>query len=115
MEDLITHVLVVVPVDVQLRPIGEPVLVEGNPDSLPIEIRLIVKTALDRDASGIFLAHNHPSGTTTPSHQDRAATKKLGTVLDGIGMRLFDHVVVAGGKWESISQGVYGDVTWQND
>jgi DNA repair protein RadC len=42
-----------------------------------VDIRLILREALTRYATGIFLGHNHPSGNLAPSPQDISITKKL--------------------------------------
>ncbi|RYD55748.1 MAG: hypothetical protein EOP60_05755 [Sphingomonadales bacterium] len=46
------------------------------------------------DAEAVVMAHNHPSGDSTPSVADREATRMLARALDGLGIRLLDHLVV---------------------
>jgi DNA repair protein RadC len=56
--------------------------------------KVIFQLALGTNASGIILAHNHPSGSTKPSEQDVACTKALvsaGKVLD---IKVFDHIIL---------------------
>lgn len=93
------------PVDVKLHPVGEPILLDGASDHARVNLRAIVKVAFDRDASGFFLAHNHPAGDPTPSPEDRRATRKVAEVCEQLGLRCFDHVVTGAGRWFSIAQG----------
>ena len=56
----------------------------------------IRKAALISNASGITVAHNHPSGNVSPSVHDLDATKKLIDVGKVIGIPLVDHIIVFG-------------------
>lgn len=59
-----------------------------------VDIRMIFTTALQCAATSIIIAHNHPSGTLTPSDADLNLTKKIieaGKVLD---IRLLDHLII---------------------
>jgi DNA repair protein RadC len=65
--------------------------------------RIIFKKAIDELASGIILAHNHPSGNLTASQTDLDLTKKLkeaGKLLD---IQVLDHVIVSGQKYFSFA------------
>lgn len=56
--------------------------------------RLIFRTALEKFATAVIVAHNHPSGNTKPSEQDIKLTKKLvecGKLLD---VPVLDHLIV---------------------
>lgn len=66
---------------------------ESN-DRLDLRIRAIAADALAFDAVAVVIAHNHPSGDSTPSAADREATRQLARALDGLGIRLLDHLVV---------------------
>jgi len=65
--------------------------------------KIIFKLALDELASGIILAHNHPSGNLVASQADLDLTKKLreaGKLLD---IQVLDHLIVAGQKYFSFA------------
>ena len=65
--------------------------------------KIIFKLALDDLASGVILAHNHPSGNLTASQADLDLTKKLkdaGKLLD---IQVLDHIIVAGQKYFSFA------------
>ncbi|WP_455169970.1 RadC family protein, partial [Aegicerativicinus sediminis] len=52
-------------------------LSKGGLTGTIVDVRLVMKTALQLSATGLILAHNHPSGTLKPSNADRDLTKKL--------------------------------------
>lgn len=60
-----------------------------------VDIRLIMKEAIDSLASAMILCHNHPSGSTNPSRDDDNTTQRLkdaGNIMD---IRLLDHVIIS--------------------
>jgi len=59
-----------------------------------IDIRKILKKVLLFDASGFFLIHNHPSGDSTPSQEDKNVTEKIKKVSSDIGIRFLDHIII---------------------
>jgi DNA repair protein RadC len=59
-----------------------------------MDIRIIFQYALKANASGIIIAHNHPSGNKMPSESDTKITQKIkeaGTILD---IALLDHIIL---------------------
>ena len=66
--------------------------------------RLVVETALNYNARHVLLTHNHPGGTQAPSPEDIASTLQLQRLLDGVGVTVLDHVIVAGDKTYSMVQ-----------
>lgn len=65
-------------------------------DTLDLPIRDVAADALAFGAAAVVMAHNHPSGDPTPSIADRETTRLLARALDALGVRLLDHLVVAG-------------------
>ncbi|MFA6924698.1 MAG: DNA repair protein RadC [Bacteroidales bacterium] len=59
-----------------------------------VDIKIIIKAALENLASGIILCHNHPSGNTKPSDEDISITKKLKEATKLVDISLLDHVVI---------------------
>ncbi len=74
---------------------------DGNVDSAAVNSRKVMELALLNHASGIMLAHNHPSSTTTPSNEDKVTTHKLWATLNAVGISLIDHIIVCGKKYFS--------------
>jgi len=65
--------------------------------------KIIFKIALEELASGIILAHNHPSGNLTASQADIALTKKLKEAGKLLEIQVLDHVIIAGQKYFSFA------------
>lgn len=68
-----------------------------------VDIRLILREALTRYATGLFLGHNHPSGNLTPSSQDVSITKKLKEAALYMDIVLLDHIIVGGDAYFSFA------------
>lgn len=66
--------------------------------------REVVKAALRRNASGVMLAHNHPSGECAPSEADLGLTRALTQALALVDVRVLDHFVVAGTQVHSFAE-----------
>lgn len=56
--------------------------------------REIFRSAIAAGATGIVLAHNHPSGDPTPSPEDRKVTSEIRAAGELLGIELLDHVIV---------------------
>lgn len=61
-----------------------------------VDIRLIMKEALESFATGMILCHNHPSGQLSPSRDDDVITRRLKEAGDLMEITLLDHVIVGG-------------------
>ncbi len=66
----------------------------GTVDAVMISPRDIVAKSLKNNALSIIIAHNHPSGNTTPSNADVDMTKQLAQALDVVGIKLEDHLII---------------------
>lgn len=69
--------------------------------------REVFRVALDNNAAGIVVAHNHPSGDTSPSEDDIYVTRKLvesGKILD---VDLIDHLIVSNTDYRSLAKEGY--------
>lgn len=75
----------------------------GGKTGTVIDIRLVLKQALYDEASAIILAHNHPSGNTSPSEQDRKITKKLKDAAELMEISLLDHIIVTQTEYYSFA------------
>lgn len=61
-----------------------------------VPIRAIAGDALAFGAEQVVMAHNHPSGDPEPSRDDLATTRRIAAALNALGIRLVDHLVLAG-------------------
>lgn len=75
---------------------------EGDVNSSQVSIRKIVSCALEKNASSVALAHNHPGGTVIPSADDLNVTNACEMALSTVGIKLVEHFIVAGGKYMGI-------------
>jgi len=64
----------------------------------------VFREAIRRNAVGIIVGHNHPSGDPRPSPEDVMLTRKLVEAGDLVGIKVLDHIVVAGQQWASIRE-----------
>ena len=70
-------------------------LQEGSINTVAVNLRQIVERIMALRATGVVVAHNHPGGFAIPSNEDVSVTRMLKGVLDPLGVKLLDHVVVA--------------------
>ncbi len=77
---------------------------DGDLAIAELPIKKIIKKALNIDAYGIILIHNHPSGDINPSIQDIDSTKSLNEILSNVNIVLFDHLIISSnGKYFSFN------------
>ncbi|ANH81548.1 hypothetical protein A8C56_11700 [Niabella ginsenosidivorans] len=57
--------------------------------------RIILKRALEKNAVGIILAHNHPSGNLSPSRADEFLTNKIKEAAKFLDIKVMDHIIVS--------------------
>ena len=84
-------------------------LFSGSIASAAVFPREIVKRIIELKANALILAHNHPSGSTTPSIEDKEITVKICTALQTIDVALLDHLVVGYG-YHSMSDSGWLDI-----
>ena len=83
--------------------IGKEKVSIGGIGSTVIDIKIIVKKAVDRLASGLILVHNHPSGNARPSEQDCRQTESLRQAAAVFDIVLVDHLIIARKNFFSFS------------
>ena len=59
-----------------------------------VDVRLVLKKALEVGATSLILAHNHPSGTLVPSKADKQLTQKLKQAAISLDIKVLDHLIV---------------------
>lgn len=74
--------------------LGDILIGKGGLSSTLGDIRLIMREALAHSATGMILAHNHPSGSLTPSRHDDELTFKLKNAGEIMDIRLRDHIII---------------------
>ena len=75
----------------------------GGVRATVIDIRIILKKAVEKLASGIILVHNHPSGNRRPSQNDIKQTESLRDAAHLFDINLLDHIIIPKGNHFSFS------------
>jgi DNA repair protein RadC len=65
----------------------------GGNDFTPVDVRIILRFALQSKANSIILMHNHPSGTLSPSQADKILTTKIVEAAKIMDIRVNDHII----------------------
>ncbi|PHQ29456.1 RadC family protein [Leeuwenhoekiella nanhaiensis] len=69
-------------------------LSKGGMTGTLVDVRLVLKKALETGAVSIILAHNHPSGTLKPSQADKDITSKLKIAASALDIKVLDHLII---------------------
>ena len=88
------EILVVICLDVQNKIIALYKTSHGSLSGTIASPREIFKRAIISNSNSIILAHNHPSGDSNPSRDDKITTKKIKDVCDLMGISLLDHIII---------------------
>ncbi len=75
----------------------------GSLNCANLSPREVLYTAITNNCAFVILAHNHPSGCSTPSEEDIKLTKSISDTLDLVGIQLLDHIIIGKNDWRSIS------------
>jgi len=88
--------------DVHNRLAGQIAFFRGVHKRVFVEPQPILREAIRRNANGVLLFHNHPSGDPTPSRADHDFTERMRSACDLVGIELLDHLVLGGSAWVSL-------------
>ena len=86
------------------RIIAKEKVSSGGISGTVLDLRLILKSAVNRLASSIILIHNHPSGYLLPGPDDRTQTQRLSEAAALFGIILLDHIIVAQKRYYSFAE-----------
>ena len=84
--------------DAKLNLLTAARLSQGTPSEVSVQPRQVVQELIRHNAMGAVICHNHPSGSVLPSREDVRLTREIQHILESMGMRLYDHIVVSGGR-----------------
>jgi DNA repair protein RadC len=76
----------------------------GSVSGTPVRIAELFTDAIRRQAPGIVLAHNHPSGDPAPSSDDIRTTRDAADAGRLLGIEVVDHLVFGAGRWISLKR-----------
>ncbi len=74
---------------------------QGGTSGTVVDVKMVMRAALQQLASGIILCHNHPSNNLHPSRQDDAITRKIKEAAELFEITLLDHLIVTEGGYYS--------------
>jgi DNA repair protein RadC len=95
LSDLISEEFWIIYLNHRNKIIGKEKISSGGLTATIVDIRMLFKGAVERLATSIILAHNHPSGTLKPSQADIKLTNKIkeaGQILD---VQILDHLIIS--------------------
>jgi len=101
LRDLTYEVFKVLLVNTRNDLLGELTVARGGPSSSTVHPGEVFRQAVARSATGIILAHNHPSGDPSPSREDRELTLQLVEAGRLLGIQVRDHLIVGDGRYVS--------------
>ena len=85
------------------RVIGSYQLSKGGITGTIADVRLILSVALKTLASGLILAHNHPSGNLKPSEADIQLTQKVKDAAKLMDIEVLDHMILSSNGYFSFT------------
>lgn len=84
--------------DSRHRVIAFETLFHGTIDSVSVYQRPIMQRALELNSAAIIVVHNHPSGDSSPSQNDKNLTNTLKELLPKVDVRFLDHFIIGKGE-----------------
>ena len=88
--------------DAKNRVLAIELLAVGTLTHSLVHPREIFKGAIINNSASIILVHNHPSGDTSPSHEDLQITERLSQAGSLLGINVHDHLILGNGIYHSI-------------
>lgn len=84
--------------------LGVENIFEGTADQAVVYPREVVQRALERSATGVIFAHNHPAGSLEPTPHDKEITLKLAKACRAVDIIPLDHIIIAGSQYRSLKE-----------
>ena len=78
-------------------------LFEGTLESIPIRPREIVDSAIKHGSAAVIFVHNHPSGNTAPSKNDKQLTRALVFIGSILQIKVLDHMIIGDNRYFSFA------------
>lgn len=85
------------------RIVGKSKLSSGGINQSVVDVRILFKAAIDHFATGIVIAHNHPSGNLKASAEDLRITKQISEAGKILNIQLLDHLIIAQNSYLSFA------------
>ena len=104
LKDEAQEVFIALHLDSKNRLVSYVEVARGGLESCVVDPRIVFSTALIAGASTLILAHNHPSGDSSPSTEDRVLTSRLVDIGNLIGIPILDHLIVGHKEVTSLTE-----------
>lgn len=98
------EVLVVIYLNTKNTIIGKEIVSKGSLNSSIVHPREVFSGAVKNSSASIVVAHNHPSGDSTPSSEDISVTQRLVECGRLLGISLIDHIIIGNGTYTSLKE-----------
>lgn len=95
----------VIALDARMRRLNTTLVSSGDVTEVRVYARHVISALTQCNAVGAVITHNHPSGTAQPSAEDILLTNSIAQLLDGLGIRLYDHIIVSATETFSFHRG----------
>ena len=80
---------------------------EGTTTAAPVDVKFIMQGAIMTNAAALIVCHNHPSGSTSPSRNDKLMTEKIRKAAELFDIRLTDSVIITADNYFSfVEEGI---------
>ena len=76
----------------------------GGVTNTVVDIRIIMRSALETLAGSILLVHNHPSMELVPSEEDIRLTQKIAAAANLLDIAVLDHIIIGGENFLSFRE-----------
>ncbi|MEW6088493.1 MAG: DNA repair protein RadC [bacterium] len=103
LRDLKKEVFKVLYLDVKNQVIEIKEIEEGSVNQASPNVREILLPGLQNFSSGIICIHNHPSGDSSPSEEDRQFTRNVKDACGSLGLNFLDHIIIGDNKYFSFA------------
>ena len=96
--------LIVCCIDTKNQPTAINVVAIGTLNNSLVHPREVFKPAILSNSASIILFHNHPSGDTTPSNEDKLITERIKESGEILGIKLLDHIIIGNNSYKSLKE-----------
>jgi DNA repair protein RadC len=94
-QDLTYEIFAIVLLNRSNAVIHYEVISKGGITGTVADPRIIMKKAIEHEATGMIVCHNHPSGNLQPSRADESITQRIAEAANLLDIKLLDHIIVS--------------------
>lgn len=84
--------------------LGDKLITIGTINSTLVQPREVFSDAVKNKVANIIVLHNHPSGDSSPSKEDKLTTKRLEEAGKILGIKVLDHIIIGDGEYFSFKE-----------